>query len=102
MTVGHMGHGGILQVIAGKIGRASHDVSGQGGIGQIRGIAGMKKVIILEILDKYIVWENLNAVEVIEKYIRENLMVMMVQRVSFPVAMSSASMTRLTRRRKRN
>ena len=85
-----------------RIGRMSHDVSGQGGIGQIRGIAGMKKAITLEILDKYIVRENLNGVEVIEKYIRENLMVMMVQRVSFPVAMSSASMTRLTRRRKRN
>jgi len=80
----------------------SHDVSGQGGIGQIRGIAGMKKAIILEILDKYIVWENLNAVEVIEKDIRENPRAMMDQRVSFPVATLSASMTRLTRRRKRN
>lgn len=80
----------------------SHDVSGQGGIGQIRGIAGMKKAIILEILDKYIVWENLNAVEVIEKDIMENLMAMMNQRVSFPVATLSVFMTRLTRRRKRN
>ena len=102
MTVGHMGHGGTLQVIAGRTGRMSHDVSGQGGIGQIRGIAGMKKAIILEILDKYIVWENLNAVEVIEKDIRENPRAMMDQRVSFPVATLSASMTRLTRRRKRN
>jgi len=100
MTVGHMGHGGILQVIAGKIERASHDVSGQGGIGQIRGIAGMKKVIILEILDKYIVWENLNAVEVIERDTRENLMAMTDQRVSFPVATLSVFTTRLTRRRK--